>query len=285
MGVQLIDALGTSWDLINGPVRLTRAGLKGLGLPDVEYFTSESAGLDGERVTGWRLKARQVFVPVRFKDDAMSDTTGIQRQFWAGLQIGQRIQFVVTDRDGAVRTLSMRIDDDGGLSYKMSPDLVHVDSIGLGFTAADPWWYGGDVSASYSIGDAEGLDFFGDTAGAPDFNIATASGQTATTITNPGEEPMWLRWTIGGPSSRFRVGVGGRFVSGSFAIPDGSWLVIDTDPRVQTAYLDGVKLPFRSFTELDFAPVSAGQNVPISIEIVGQGLVTATGRPKYRRGL
>lgn len=284
MGVQLVDTQGAVWDLIGGPVRLTRAGLKGLGLPEVSYFTSESAGLDGERDTGWRLKSRSVFVPVRFKDEAMSDTTGIQRTFWAGLQIGRPVKLVVTDRDGAVRTLTMRVDDDGGLSYKMSPDLIHVDSIGLGFTATDPWWYGPDVGASYAIGSPGGADFFNDT-GAPDFNIISAGGSQSTTVTNPGEEPMWVRWTIGGPSYRFRVGVGGHFISGAFDVPDGSWLTIDTDPRVQTAYLGDVKIPFRSFAELDFAPIPAGLDVPVSIEIVGEGVVTATGRPKYRRAL
>lgn len=285
MGVQLLDTKGQLWDLINGPVRLTRAGLKGLGLPDIVYFTSESAGLDGERVTGWRLKAREVFVPVRFKDEAMADTTGLQRQFWDGLQINQPIQFVVTDRDGAVRTLTMRVADDGGLAYKMSPDLIHVDSIGLGFTAADPWWYGPTVRTSYTIGSDTGADFFGGDANAPDFNIVSAGGSTSTTMTNPGEEPMWLKWTIGGPSTQFRVGVGGKRISQAIVVPEGQWLVIDTDPRVQTAYLAGVKIPFRSFTELNFAPLPPGTDVPVTIEIVGQGVITAEGRPKYRRGI
>lgn len=285
MGVQLVDALGVTWDLINGPVRLTRAGLKGLGLPEVVYFTSESAGLDGERVTGWRLTARDVFVPVRFKDEAMDDTTGLQRRFWDGLRIGKPIRIVVTDRDGAMRSLAMRVMDDGQLAYKMSPDLAHVESIGLGFRAADPWWYGPAIDTSFTIGSDGGVDFFNGAALAPSFNIVASTGQAATTVRNLGEEPMWLAWSIGGPSSRFRVGVGGKFISGPIPTSVNVPLVIDTDPRAQTAYLGAAKVPFRSFTELDFAPIPPGGEVPVSIELVGQGIVTVTGRPKYRRGI
>jgi hypothetical protein len=283
LGIQLRDTRGVIWDVLNGPVRLGTGGIKGLGLPEVDYFTNEAAGLDGERETGWRLKARPVILPVRFKGEAERDTTGIQRQFWAGQEIGKDIGLIVTDRDGAVRTLTMRIEGDGGLAYRINPDTLAPEQTALAYKARDPWWYGPEIETAFSIGDGGGADFFNGAAMAPSFNIETASGQTATTINNPGEQPMWLRWFVGGASTQFRLGVGGRAIAGSFVIADGSWLTIDTDPRGQLAYLDGQKIPFRSFTELGFAPVPAGSDVPVTIEITGRGVVRAVGRPRYRR--
>lgn len=289
LGITWVDTNGVTWDLLSGPVRITTAGLKGLGLPNVDWQQSIGAVVDGAVLDSWRVEEREVFVPIRFKDEAMTDTTGIQRTFWSGLKLGAYGSFVVTDKLGAARTLTMRIRDDGGMAYKTQPDRVQVESIGLTFQADDPWWYGPARTSSYQLGDLSGVDFFGggDPAldgTAPDFYIVTSQGSTMTTLRNPGDEDAWVQWGIGGPSTAFSVGVDGHPISAGLNIDDGSLLTIDTDPRVQLAYLDGVKVPFREFTSLDFARVPAGESVPISISVVGSGLITATFRPKYVRG-
>jgi hypothetical protein len=96
LGISLTDCNGVTWDLINGPVRLTRGGLVGLGFPQVIWEKSESASIDGQRLEGYRLDSRQVVLPIRFKDEAARDTTGIQRKWWNGLAIGQYVTLTVT---------------------------------------------------------------------------------------------------------------------------------------------------------------------------------------------
>lgn len=283
LGLAWIDCNGVRWDLVNGPARLTRAGLRGLGLPDSVYFESESAGVDGQQLNGWRIKSREVFVPFRFKDEAARDTTGVQRVFWDGVQIGRYGTFEVTDPDGGVRTLTMRIKDDGSPAYKVDPHLVS-EQYGLTFTADDPWYYGEDIVARFGIGDSTGADFFNGAAQAPSFNIVGASGSTSTTVNNPGDQPSWFTWWVAGPSAGFRIGVDGHYVSGQFEVASGSSLGFNTNPREQTVQLDGVNVPYRSFTELDFAPVPPGASVPVEISVVGQGLITGVGRTKYFRG-
>lgn len=286
LAIELVDANGVLWDLARGPVRLTTAGLQGLGLPDVDWQTSEAAGVDGQRLTGWRLKSRKVFVPVRFKDASATDTTGLQRAFWDGLRIGSYVTFRVTDRDGGVRELTMRLADDGGVTYRIQPDLAMTEAIGLTFTADDPWWYGPAVETPYAFDNSAGSDFFGGAAHAPDFYIGAASGSSGVfKLDNPGDAPAWIVWSVSGRSVQaWSASVGGATIASSDPMDDGSLLVVDTDPRRQTARLDGVRYPFRLFDSIQFAQIPAGGEQPVTLSVTGAGSIVARFRPRYFRG-
>lgn len=285
--LELIDANGLTWDLARGPVRMTTAGLQGLGLPPVAFQTSESPGVDGQRLVSWRVKARDVFLPVRFKGAATTDTTGLQRRFWDGLPIGEYVTFRVTDRDGAERSLSMRLKDDGGVAYKIQPDLFQPDAIGLTFTADDPYWYGPEIPSLFVFQDGDEGDFFGGDDGAPDFHISAGSGSSGTfKLANPGDVPAWLTWEImGNPASSFSIDVGGHLIAAdSVPVTDSGLLVVSTDPRRQTAKLNGVRVPFRSFDSIDFAPIPRGGAQPVTLGLTGSGSIRAAFRPRYNRG-
>lgn len=284
--LELVDANGVTWNLGTGAVRLTTAGFQGLGLPEVDFQTSSAAGVDGTRLTGWRLKERTVFLPVRFKGAATTDTTGLQRAFWSGLRIGSYLTFRVTDRDGAVRELTMRLKDDGGVSYKIQPDLFTIDAIGLTFTADDPWWYGEASTTPYSFSDGSGGDFFNGSARAPDFRISAATSSSgAFTLANPGDAPAWTVWTVWGPSvAAWSTSVDGHAIASSVPIAPGSALVLDTDPRRQTARLDGQRFPFRRFDSIDFAQIPPGETEQVMLSLTGTGMISAAVRPRYFRG-
>lgn len=292
---------GTTWDLMSGPVRASVGGIKGLGMPDTVFQTSTNAGRDGQRLRGLRRNPRTVFVPIRFKEAASVDVMGVQRDFWRSLGLGEYGDLVATTPDGATRTLHCRFEDDGQYAYALDPFTAFVTSIGLTLTADDPYWYGEPVGTSYSLDPSTQVNFFGggDPAVegfAPDFYISPSSGTQSYTIENPGDVDAWPRWAIMGPATSFQVGIAGRIIAASFAIPAGRTLIIDTDPEVQSATLvdtapfvasgalvNAVRLRFQSFTAINFAPIPRGQAVVLTMTINGSGVVGAQIDPRYER--
>lgn len=283
LGITWTGTDGSLWDLRGGPVRTSTAGIMGLGLPNITDQTKETALQDGQILTGWRLKPRRVWLPVKFKDAAATDVEGLQRDFWRSMAIGQEGTLTVTDSSGATRSIGLRFQDDGGMAYRLDP-YVLSDAVGLTMVADRPWWQGPSLSRSYSLAQAGIKTFFNDGNGATPFYINAAQGSAATTFTNPGDQPAFVTWTAVGPLTNIRFGVDGHFLGGPINVSATSKLVIETDPLRQIAFLDGVKVT-RQLTEVDFAPLPSGVNVPISIAVVGTGLVTGTITPRYARAI
>jgi hypothetical protein len=64
------------------------------------------------------------------------------------------------------------------------------------------------------------------------------------------------------------------------ALVEGDTLVIDTDPTVQCAWLNGVDVTAQ-LGSADFAPIPAGEDRTLSLALVGAGSVQAEIRPRY----
>lgn len=284
--VDLVDEDGVVWDLMQGPVRMTAAGLEGLGVPTGEWHTSEAPGVDGQRVTGWRLKARDVFLPMRFKGTAEGDATGLQRAWWDAIAIDRHVVLRVTDHEGSVREIRMRLKDDGGVKYRRQPYIIQPDALGLTFTADDPWWYGSEVRAGYQFTSEEGVDFFGGDEQAPDFQISAGAGTSGRLkLRNPGDAPAAVYWEVTGSDAQsFSITVGTHVIALSQPIVNGSVLALDTDPRQLTARLDGALYPFRQFDAIDFAMIPKRTEQPVLIQLVGTGMILGRLRPRYFRG-
>ena len=287
LGIALETPDGTVWDLINGPVRLKRTGVKGLGMPTVASQVQELANVDGQRLAGWTLKPREVILPLRFEDASNTDLEGLQRTFWNALGIGVYSDLRVTTADGRVRHLRVRFESDNTVAYEIQP-YIYTAPFDLYLIADDPWWFGDPMVYAYSLAGSDVRNFFGGLdpamAGvAPPFYISRSSGQTAFNLTNPGDIDAWPVWEIDGPVSIFSVGVSGKLVSGMIPILEGSSLIISTDPANQSAKLDGVRVT-RQLTALNFAPLPAGVQQALTIAVTGTGLVKVTFNPRYKRG-
>lgn len=301
LGILWTGTDGSRWDMAGGLVRASVGGIKGFGMPDPVFQVSKNAGRDGQRLRGVQRNPRTVFVPVRFKDEASTDVLGVQRQFWRSLGLGEYGTITVTTPDGDERMLRCRFEDDGGYAYTLDPFTAHVTTIGLTFTADDPYWYGDRIGTSYSLDPSAQVNFFGGgdpsvTNSGPPFVISASTGTQSYTIDNPGDVDAWPTWAIAGPATSFQVGVAGRLIAASYAIPAGRTLVIDTDPESQSAILvdtdpynrDGsmsnpVRLRFQAFTALNFAPIPRGQSVLLTMTINGAGVVGAWINPRYER--
>lgn len=286
LGITWTDTNGEEWDLINGPVALTNAGIQGLGMPITFDTVRQTALVHGQTLQSWRLEPRELFIPITFRDLAEIDVNVIQRMFWDGLALGQNGTLTVTDSNGGVRFIQARLVDDGTATYIVDPyvKVQEMRSFGLTLVADDPWFRGPTQSFSFGLGPEGTATFFGNGSNATPFYIIKSTGGADSTLTNPGDQDSWITWTIEGPMTSFDLEIGGHHIAGAIPVTAGDTLTIETSPLNQIAYLeDGTKVT-RDLTAADFAPLPAtGLPVNVGIDVVGTGTITASFAPVYWR--
>ena len=275
---------GSSW-MLSDPksgVFLTQEGVEGLAMPPaVDWVSPGSPGLHGQEFTGWVAEARPVFWPIfLFHDSGSKYWQERDTAFWRSLRRGEYGTWRVTTTAGT-RELRCRFSDDGGHTFDRDPHYFGWASYGVSLMADDPFWKGPSVRRSWKQGDP--VQFFGGALGkAPLFHIMSGSQLSTATMTNEGDVDAWPRWTVTGPLSSVSVGVGDAQVSWSGTLLEGQVLTIDSDPRDQTAFIDGVDVT-ADLGAYDFAPIPPGEDRSLSLTMSGTGTVTAEITPRYFR--
>lgn len=274
---------GSVWDLsgLDSGVSLG-AGVRGLTMPPVQRFTSDSPGVHGSRWRGSRTQEREVFWPLRvFHAAGSQEWLDYDAAFWRTMHPDQTGVWTVTQPNGVARSLTLRCVDDGQQSFDTDPALLGWARYGVTLVAEQPYWEGEPVVRSWKLTDP--VPFLGPRGFGPPFYISQGSTLSNASIDNAGDIDAWPVWTIYGPTDSVTVGVNGRTVSVPFAIPSGAVITIDTRPTAQTA-LDGAGVEFTAqLGSFDFAPVPAGQAVPLSLAMVGNGYVEASLTPLHLR--
>ena len=281
---------GVTWDLLSGVsgVRLLR-GVRGLSAPPEVHYRDTSPSVPGSRWRGSRTGEREAFWPILVSGGDGAAWVEHDRAWWAGLQPQKTGAWSVTDPFGARRSLTLRFQDDGDGAYSLDPVKARIATYGLTFIAEDPYWRGDPIVRSWTTGTSS--DFFNGVSKAPPFNISVGSTIATATLTNPGDVDAWPIWTIYGPSTAAELGLAGRLVTVPFTVASGKALVVDTDPRVQTAYLydiSGGALidPTERTGDLgtaDFAPIPPGASVPLALSLTGAGTIQSRIIPGYYR--
>lgn len=289
-GLTWTTADGVVWDLLSGDdgVLLTPEGVTGLYMPPIDRYTTESAGVDGSSWRGSRVKEREVFWPILLYSDAGSqEWVTHDRAWWRGLQPEKVGTWTVIDPSGQPRSLRIRFTSDGGHSIRRDPSQAGWAAYGITFVAEDPWWSGVRVLRTFISTAAQ--DFF-NTGAAPPFFISSSASISTATLPNDGDVEAWPVWTITGPTTSVTVGLSGKLISVPFTIAAGKALVIDTDPRSQTAWdadvVAGVvvRTTVERTGELgvtEFAPIPPLDSVALSLTMVGTGTITAAIVPRF----
>lgn len=299
MKITLIGTDGRHWDLLGGNIRLSTGGIRGLMSPVYETSQRVSAVLDGQQPTRWRLKPRDVFLPLNIKGldpwlifDFLTSTdpTRGQANGYGLSGLGYCTLRVTGGRDGGTRELALRFVDDGGYSLRVDPE-VHLDAIGVTLIADDPWWYGPEVVTNYSMSDTALAQFFGESGFGPPFNIVAPSGVNSVYVQNHGDVDAWPTFELEGPLTSATVWLqyqGEAYATSLFyTLGDGETATIETRPDRQIALRgDGVNL--NRWIGAEFAPVPRVNDVGsvyLSTEITGTGRVRARFRPAYKKAL
>jgi hypothetical protein len=273
---------GSTWDLRDprGGVFVTDAGLKGLHFPAFEVQTETYLGRPGRVRRDVRVAERSCDLPIYlYRDDGSEAWHGFYEAFmdsWHPMKPGT----LELRTEKRTQFLELYLDSDGGHSYDRDPLFDGYSRYTMTATAEDPYWKGTPLRASWEKSD-NAQDFF---LGG-NLNIATGTAVELASITNPGQVAAWAKWTIvaGANPISATISVDGGPL-GTPQIPAGGSLVIDTDPAVGTAELDGVDVA-GSVNPWDPRPIPAGATVPLSLQLTGFGQVFLEITPRRFRGL
>lgn len=273
---------GSSWSLSDcrSGVRLL-AGVRGLGRMRSERHVSTSANVHGSRNRGYRFPEREVFWPLKVaQGDGTQEWLEYDAAFWASMNPRGVGVWRVTQPNGRWRELHVRPVDDDDHQWIDAPGLRGWQHYGAYLVAEDPFWYGAPITSPLWKS-AEPVDFIDGEVLGPPYHPGSATTIDTASLTNPGDEVAWPVWTVVGPVDSVEVSVAGHSI-GYGSVAQGDTLVIDSDPRVQQAFLNGADVT-GSLTSYDFASIRPGETVPLDIVMTGGGTLQASFRPRFDR--
>lgn len=273
-------------------------GVRGLTMPQVNHFVSESPAVDGVRWRGLNVPAREVFWPLRIWNDLGSaEWTALDRELWRTLNPARTGTFSCTHpTTNETRTLVLRF-----VAETATPDtdpvLAQWAHYGVRLQAEQPYWAGPAVSEYWGAGGTE--PFFGTV-----FTISPGRSIATAKMTNPGDVPAFPTWKIVGPTTTATVGLNGQLIEIPFPLLDTEVAFIDTAPTAQTCkvynvtaaaagkhprdWQIGTDLEYASdrtgdLGAVSFAAIPEGGQVTLSLTVDGAGGVQAILVPLYYR--
>lgn len=297
-------AKGTQWALTDRSTGIfLLPGVRGLGSARTERHTTSSPAVAGSQYQGSSFLDREVMWPLKIWHNGGS-TAWMERDraFWTTMDPQDTGVWTVVHPDGNHRSLMLRFVDDGDHVRDRNPLRLGWDRYNITLVAEQPFWVGDPVVRSF-IGELPPEPFFEPT-GPQIVNIASDFSAANARMDNPGDVESYPRWFIDGDTSSASVGAGGVVVDVPFAVAAGTCLVIDSDPDLIGATLYEItvsgaeKKPSdrvigvdminpvdmsAALGEADFAPIPAGAQVPLSLQITGTGTVEVLLPTLYRR--
>ncbi len=276
---------GSVWDLHSGAqgVVLLKDGVTGLHMPRFDLYTSTTRAVPGHRRRGSRARARDVVWPVLVYGDTSAEWHQKDADFWHTIHPDKEGTWRITV-GFQTRELKLTANPDEDYTYPLDPYKNGWARYAVELQAAQPFWSGESISRRFEFVDTETPPPFIPPTEAPPFEITrTRSASFAeASIPNPGDVAAYPIWTAVGPLDDIQLGVGSTLIDVPFNLTTGQVLRIDTDPRNETATLDGadatVTLGFQSF-----AAIEPGDEQPLSVLVTGTGSVTCELVPLYFR--
>ena len=271
---------GVLWDMIHGPVIFTDGGLEGTLAPEFEIFHAESSNRDGRRRTGSRVRERSVLWPVLLSTD--SDDPAEFRALWRAWsesfspdEDGEFIALV----GGELLTLHVHLVE--------APRAARVDPAHVGsfagvweLEASDPFWYLPTVSIEIEAPSAPQPYY-------PGYPFRRTAGRQAgrMQVTNPGSEPAPWTVRVHAPSAGFEIVIDGHRVAGTFPVPAGAHLEVNSATTGFYLVAGGRReqLDWGDF-DVDWEPIRAGTS---TLQLVNQGAgpITLTFDPKRKEAM
>lgn len=275
---------GSVWNLTEaseGAVMMS--GVRGWSMPPVVHYTTAYASVAGARWRGHTVDAREVFWPIQlFHDSGSQAWIERDRAFWKTMRPSKVGTWTVKQPSGEERHLDCRFVDDSQQSYSHDPVLAGWSNYGINLAAEQPYWRATPIRREWNAGGS--LPFF-DPAGG--FTISPSTTLDTASMLNPGDVDTYPVWEVHGPVTTAQVGVAGRNITIPFAVADGDTLIIDTNPTAQTAILyspgDAPVDKTMDLGSVDFAPMPADAQTPVSLLVSGAGYVSLVMTPLYLR--
>jgi len=202
------------------------------------------------------------------------------RAFWKTLQPGKPGTWTVVHPDGTARTLVCTAQHGGDRSSPWDASRIGWATYPQTLIARQPYWAGEPVVRTWR---ASPVVNFLDPLGSPPFHISSGSAFVGAVIDNPGDVETYPLWTLTGPITSASIGVNGRVFVYNVAIPDGQTRTIDTRPDKLTVVDQAGADKLADLGQAEFVPVPAGISVPLTLSVVGTGMVSMSLTPYYHR--
>ncbi|MFF2621250.1 hypothetical protein [Oerskovia jenensis] len=279
---------GSQWDLSDpdGGVVLLVGGLRGMSMPKFDRYTSTSPASAGSRRRGGRTRERSIDWPILvYADESSEEWVARDSAFWASMHPELPGLWTVTAPSGRSRSLLCTFVDDGDQAYDVDPAEAGWALYQPKLVAEQPYWLGSPVrSPKWQL---PAPRRFIAATGAPPFHIGRGSTSASAKLRNDGDVAAWTAWAIDGGSAgvdptALTARAGGGLLTFP-PVPVGSRLVVDTDPRRQTAYMDGVDVA--GLIGWDPRPIPAKEEIPVDLTLTGPGSVQAMFTPRHFRAI
>lgn len=271
---------GSVWNLTDGPVRV-QAGFRP-GYAEPEHWTRTSPALDGSTWEGFRTPAGEVFLPIRVLASDSLTFRDIDSALAGALDPSGEVQLTLIAPDGQGRVLTARYESGFDTGYERDPLMMRHAAYGLTLATYDPYWRGAKRTITFGVAESP-PDFFP----GPPWNLNPGNSTDAAVVSNPGDVAVWPKWTITGPFASVTVGVGSSVVTLGADVYAGESRIIDMDPSIRSITDQAGADAWLDATEAEFAPIPAGSDVPLSVDLTGgtEGVTTiaVAFTPAYRR--
>lgn len=288
--VRWIDHRGKVWRLTEGTEGVVLdLGQRGLGWAELKHVFTHGDLQHAAASVGRGVHALKVLVGYGKTGQEYYD---VAHEWWALANSPFELGTLEVERpDGMVRSRRLRLAESPDTSYVFDPGIGQENGAELwALTGNGAWWYGVEQTVNFTTANVTGANatpFYGTKGTAWPFYISAPGVARDAWVSNGGQGPMWLTYTLVGPLTSALVGVTDYGVlSYNGTIAPGEIVVINTDPanRYVTEVNSGANR--YGFVTGKYAPVPVGDRVALTIQAEGMtsaSSIAATGRAAYAR--
>ena len=286
--IRWIDHRGKTWHLTEGTEGvILDLGQRGLGWGELKHVFTHGDLQHASASVGRGIHPLKVLVG---HGKTGQEYYNLAHEWWTLANSPFELGTLEVERpDGMVRSRRLRLAESPDTVYQFDPGIGQENGAELwALTGNGAWWYGVEQSAVFTTAKLTGANntpFYGNSGAGWPLYISAAGVARDAWVSNGGQGPMWLTYTLVGPLTSVLIGVTDYGVlSYSGTVAAGEIVEIGTDPanRYVTEVNSGANR--YGFVTGKYAPVPVGDRVPLTIQAEGMtsaSSITVTGRPAY----
>lgn len=264
------------------------SGVSGLGAPDATITTDTTPLLDGAIVTDVYAPPRTIILPIRLTADTNAELRARIKLLVSLMDPAVPGQLEVAQSDGQRRRIYARYVSglEGAEEKTTSGETFYFCVIKL--LCVDPFWFD-PTPITYRVEQpASGVETLPmPDAGGHYWNLVPSVVLGNVTLTNSGDVPGWMTWTITPPATTITIAdldTGESFAFGT-ALPAGKSLTVVTQPTLTDITLsDGTDWWDKLTGIPSLFPLRPGDN-NLSVAVTGSSTGTSVEgsfTPRYR---
>jgi hypothetical protein len=265
-------------------VFMTRSGIQGLlGDAKFDHKRDRSPAVDGEFYRGTSFGARtgrlNLYV---YHDESTVEFVNRIDAFWRSMDPERPGTLTVQIPGVRTRSIQLRLNAPDDDAPDLDPTFFGWVKYGLDVQADLPFW--ADPMTPYEWRTEEEQDYF---ATDPDvYYINSGVALANALVRNTGDRPAWVTTVFHGPMSSGTVTIDGSTIEMPFALLEGEWVRVVTDPRATSVTDNTGADRFSDMGELDWKALPPRSETNVDISIVGEdGYVTMEVTSLHRRML